>query len=224
MSAIGAERGRRFLPLVAALVAYLLWDSALLLPVKLFVVFLHELSHGLAALASGGSIERIELSADQGGVCFTRGGWRFLVLSAGYLGSLAWGAALLLLGARTKADRAVVATLGLTTLLVTLVYVRSLFGFGYGLAAGTALLAAARLLQASFADGLLRCLGTTSCLYAVWDIASDLLLRSVPGSDANALGDLTGVPGVVWGLLWMALALLGTGAALWLAGQPTTRG
>jgi hypothetical protein len=220
MSATGAEPGRRFLPLIAAFAAYLFWDSALLLPVKLFVVFLHELSHGLAAALSGGSIERIELSADQGGVCFTRGGWRFLVLSAGYLGSLGWGAALLLLGARTRLDRAVVAALGLLTLLVTLAYVRSLFGFGYGLATGAALLAAARWLPESFADGLLRCLGTTSCLYAVWDIASDLLLRSVPGSDANALGALTGVPGFVWGALWMVLALLGTGAALWAAGRP----
>jgi hypothetical protein len=42
-----------------------------------------------------------------------------------------------------------------------------------------------------------------SCLYAVWDIFSDVLLRSVPRSDAVALASLTGIPSVVWGVLWV---------------------
>ena len=46
-----------------------------------------------------------------------------------------------------------------------------------------------------------------SALYAVWDIASDVLLRSMPMSDASALADLTGVPAVVWGVLWVAASL-----------------
>ena len=41
--------------------------------------------------------------------------------------------------------------------------------------------------------------------YAIWsgDIASDVLLRSVPSSDAAALAGLTGIPAVVWGVLWV---------------------
>ena len=41
----------------------------------------------------GGRIVAIGLTFDEGGVCITDGGSRFLILNAGYLGSLAWGVA-----------------------------------------------------------------------------------------------------------------------------------
>ena len=75
----------------------------------------------------------IGLSFDEGGVCLTRGGWPFLILNAGYLGSLLWGALFLLLGGRRARARSVVGVVGLFTLAVTLVYVRTWFGFLYGL-------------------------------------------------------------------------------------------
>lgn len=191
-----------------ALAALVFWDTPFVYPLKILVVLLHEISHGLAAIATGGGIERIELRADEGGVCVTRGGSRFLILSAGYLGSLAWGALLLVVGARSRLDRPVVGVLGLGLLAVTVVYVRTLFGFAYGVVAGAALAVVAVALPAAVSDALLRLVGVVSCLYVVRDIASDLLLRDVPGSDANALAQLTGIPGVVWGGVWIVSAVL----------------
>lgn len=203
-----------WLPVVAALAALALWDSVVVWPLRLFVVFLHELSHGLAAVVTGGAIVRIELSPAEGGLCVTRGGARWFVLSAGYLGSLLWGVLFLLVGARGRRDREAVSVLGVMTLIVTLVYVRSLFGFAYGLAAGATLLAVAWKLPAAASDAVLALVGSVSCLYAVWDIASDVLLRDVPGSDANALARLTGVPAVLWGVFWVLAALAVTAWAL----------
>ena len=205
----GSETGRSIvIPLLAAIASYALWNSVLLFPLKIFVVFLHEASHGLAAVLTGGSIERIELSMNEGGVCYTRGGSRFLTTSAGYLGSLGFGALFLVLGARSRWDRAIVALLGMATLLVTLGYVRSGFGVAYGLAAGAVLVAVAWTLPASVSDALLRIVGSVSALYAIWDIASDVLIRDIPGSDANTLGAITGIPGVVWGVVWIAVSLI----------------
>jgi hypothetical protein len=211
------------LPVAAALAALLLWDSAVVYPIKIFVVFLHELSHGMAAVASGGSIVRIEPTPDQAGLCVHRGGWRFLTLSAGYLGSLLWGALLLVLGARTRLDRPIVGGLGLLTLAVTLLYVRTGFGLGYGVLAGSALLATASTLPAAVSDAVLKVVGTVSCLYAVRDIAEDALLRDIPGSDANALGALTGLPGAAWGVAWILVSLAVTAGALKLAAGGATK-
>ena len=72
-------------------VLWSLWDTALIYPLKIFVVFLHEVSHAMAAVATGGSVERILLDPHQGGAAYTVGGNGFLTLSAGYLGSLLWG-------------------------------------------------------------------------------------------------------------------------------------
>ena len=59
------------IPLVLAVIALFCWHSPLLLPVKLLTVFFHELSHGLAAILTGGSIVSIGLNLNQGGICYT---------------------------------------------------------------------------------------------------------------------------------------------------------
>jgi len=203
---------RLLLPLGLGLLALLLWDTFVVYPFRLFVVFLHEISHGLGAVVTGGEIVSIGLGFDEGGVCLTRGGSRFVVLNAGYLGSLLWGAFFLVLGAKRRQARSVIGTVGLFALVVTLLYVRTWFGFFYGLAAGLALVAVASRLKPVVSEVLLATLGATSCLYAVWDVASDVLLRTVAQSDASALARLTGVPALLWGVLWigLSLAVLGT--------------
>jgi hypothetical protein len=105
----------------------------------------------------------------------------------------------------------VIAAVGAFTLLVTLVYVRTLFGFGYGIAAGFAFLAVASKLAPEVSEMLLAAIGATSALYAVWDIASDVVFRHSGQSDAAALAQLTGIPAIVWGVLWIgfSLAVLG---------------
>jgi hypothetical protein len=197
-------------PFLLAAAVYLLWDSPAVFPLKIFTVFLHELSHGLAAVATGGAIERIELTADQGGVCWTRGGSRFLITSAGYLGSLLFGALLLVVGGRARPalQRAVVALAGAVVLGATFLWIRTGFGVAWGLLAAGTLLGTAVWLPAGASVFALRLLGITSGLYAIWDIGSDLIVRSVPSSDAGALASLTGVPGIVWGLLWGAAAVV----------------
>jgi hypothetical protein len=185
-----------------------LWDTVFVYPLKVFVVFLHEISHGLAAVLSGGRVVAIGLTFDQGGVCVTEGGSRFLILNAGYLGSLVWGALFLVLSAKTRASREIVGAVGAFVLVVTLLYVRTLFGVLYGLATGAALVAAATRLPRDLADDLLQTIGVVSCLYAVEDVASDVLTREAAGSDASALGRLTGIPAPLWGVLWIALSLV----------------
>ena len=70
-----------------------LWNTGVVDPLKIFVVFMHEVSHGLAALATGGSIKEIQIVAQEGGHAITAGGSRFWTLTAGYLGSFGVGRA-----------------------------------------------------------------------------------------------------------------------------------
>ncbi|MCG6928614.1 MAG: M50 family metallopeptidase [Acidobacteria bacterium] len=200
-------RRRLWLPLLLGLGAIVFWNTFVAYPFRVFVVFLHEISHGLAAILTGGELVSIGLSPNEAGVAVTRGGSRFLVLTAGYLGSLLFGALFLLLGSRRRWAPGVIGLIGLFTLVVTLVYVRSWFGLLYGLLAAAAFILVASKLKPEASEILLAAIGIMSCLYAVWDIASDVLLRSVPESDAAALAALTGIPAIVWGALWTALSL-----------------
>ncbi|UCF19461.1 MAG: M50 family metallopeptidase [Gemmatimonadota bacterium] len=187
---------------------WLLWNSPVIYPIKIFVVLLHEISHGLVAVATGGGIERIVITADQGGLCQCPGGSRFLVLSAGYLGSLLWGG-LILLAARGRGalPGIAAAVIGALVVAVTLLFVRNPFGVLFGVAFGVALVAAGRQLPVQGNAALLTALGLTSCLYAILDIKSDILDRPEVMSDARMLAQFTGIPTVIWGVLWIAIAL-----------------
>lgn len=186
-----------------------LWDTVVIYPVKVFVVLLHEVSHAMAAIATGGSVERIVLNANQGGAAYTVGGIPFVTLSAGYLGSLLWGVLFVMLGfSRWLRPRWIIAGVGLFVLLVTLSVVRSSFGLFFGLAFGGALLASAKYLSQRLNRILLLGLGLTSTLYAILDIKSDIIARPELRSDAAMLAEMTGIPTLFWGFLWIAIALL----------------
>ncbi|HEX4954470.1 MAG TPA: M50 family metallopeptidase [Thermoanaerobaculia bacterium] len=190
------------------------WSSWLVFPFKILVVLFHELSHALAAIATGGSVLSIELVPQEGGLARTAGGSRFLVLSAGYLGSLLWGGMILLAAAKSRLDRAVTTVLAAIVLGAALLWVRPFwsFGFAFTAAAGLALLVVSRKLGHVTNDFLLRLVGLVSLFYALFDIQSDVLARpNLCASDASQLARLTGLPTLFWGILWMLAGL----AAAW---------
>ncbi|HSW29611.1 MAG TPA: M50 family metallopeptidase [Longimicrobiales bacterium] len=187
---------------------WLLWDTVLVYPLKIFVVLLHEVSHAAAAVATGGAVERITLDPNQGGATYTLGGSRFVTLSAGYLGSLAWGSLMVVAarGRRIHPDL-VNGIIGGLVVALTAFFVRNLFGIAFGVLFGAALVLASRKLSLAGNRSLLLTLGMTSSLYAILDIKSDVLDRPHLPSDAHMLAELTGIPTLVWGLLWIGLAL-----------------
>ena len=165
-----------------------LWDTMIIYPIKVFVVLLHELSHAAAAMATGGSVERILLDPNQGGAAYTVGGSPFLPLPAGY--------------------RWIIGAIGVFVVFATVSVVRSPFGFVFGLGFGAALLLSARYLSQRVNRVLLLGLGLTSTLYAILDIKSDILSRPHLRSDAAMLAEMTGIPTIAWGFLWIGIALL----------------
>ena len=193
-----------------------------MIPLKILVVFLHELSHAMTAVFTGGDIISISVSPAQGGEAWTRGGSRFLTLSAGYLGSLLIGLALLWVALRTNLDRYVMAGLGIILLVITALYMRDLFAISFGAIGGIALLVAARFLPIDVNDLILRVIGLTSMIYVPYDIFSDTIARSSLQSDARMLAEEFGGPTIMWGGMWLFMSLVLIGFALrHLLGQAT---
>jgi hypothetical protein len=209
--------------LAAIIIAvFLLWTTPVMIPLKILVVFLHELSHAMTAVFTGGDIISISVSPAQGGEAWTRGGSRFLTLSAGYLGSLLIGLALLWVALRTNLDRYVMAGLGIILLVTTALYMRDLFAISFGAIGGIALLVAARFLPIDVNDLILRVIGLTSMIYVPYDIFSDTIARSSLQSDARMLAEEFGGPTIMWGGMWLIMSLVLIGFALrHLLGQAT---
>lgn len=192
------------------LMTIIFWNSVIFYPVKLFVVLLHEISHGLAAILTGGRISQIVIDQQLGGVCYTLGGIHFFILCAGYLGSMLWGGIILIIASRTKYDAILAGFIGGILILIAALYIRTLFGLAFTIGFGIALIAIAKFAHAKVTDFLMKFLGMTSCLYAIIDIKEDLIDRTVPGSDAYMIAKMIGFPSlsIVIGILWIIFALI----------------
>ncbi len=208
--------------LLIFIVIVFLWDTLVVYPLKIFVVFMHEVSHGLAAIVTGGSVVEIQVNPQQGGHALTQGGSRFWTLTAGYLGSLLWGGLILLLAARTHFDKAISILVGLGMVAISIGFGESTFTYLFGIGFGVVLLAVGFFLPEVVNDWILRVIGVTSCLYAILDIKSDVLDRAHLRSDARMLSEVTGLPTEFWGILWILVAIALTLWFLYLAGKPTT--
>ncbi len=204
--------------IVYFVLAVLLWDTIFLYPIKLFVVILHEFSHGLAAVVTGGEIVKIEINPEIGGFCWTRGGNRAVTLSAGYVGSIVLGALIVLITSRTKYDNILGIVIGTLLIVLTLLFIRNMFGVLFTAGLGAALVVLCVYARNSVADFLLKFIGMASCLYAIIDIKDDLIDRTVDGtgmyagikSDAFALAEHLGFPqlSVAIGIFWMIVSLI----------------
>jgi len=188
-------------------VIFALWQTPVVTPLKILVVFLHELSHALAAWLTGGTVTQISLSPQQGGFAITRGGNVFVILSAGYLGSLLLGVALLMTALRSQMDRTVIAGLGIVMALVTVFYVRDLFAAAFCTIGAAALIAMARFLGHAANDMTLRVIGLSSMIYVPYDIYDDTIARRGVQSDAQMLADNFGGTAAIWGGLWLLVSL-----------------
>jgi hypothetical protein len=208
-----ADRSKKKLRFLAGFalffaILWFFWDTPLVYPLKIFVVLLHEVSHAVMSVATGGSIDRITLDPMQGGACYCPGGNAFLTLSAGYLGSLLWGGLMLSAARRGRVKSEWVnGLIGALVVGLTLLYVRNGFGFAFGIAFGLSMFAVSRKLGDGVNRTLLLTLGLTSALYALLDIKSDILDRPEARSDAAMLAEITGIPTAVWGIVWIAVAV-----------------
>lgn len=211
---------KRYIALLLIFIAIgFLWNTVFVYPLKIFVVFMHEVSHGLAAVATGGSIVEIQINPQQGGHALTQGGSRFWTLTAGYLGSLLWGGLILLLAARTRLDKAISILIGIGMVAISIGFGESTFTYLFGIGFGVVLVAIGFYLPEVINDWVLRIIGVTSCLYAILDIKSDVLDRTHLRSDARMLSELTGIATEIWGVLWILIAIGLTGWFLYLSGK-----
>ena len=200
--------------LLLALAVAALWSTPILLPLKLLVVFFHELSHLAAALLTGGRGHALSLTPHMGGMLLSQGGNRFVILSSGYLGSLLIGLGLFLGALHGRYDRWLTAGLGATMLVVAALYVRDAFALVFCVTTGTVLMITAFWLGRAASDFLLRLIGLTSMIYVPLDIFSDTLARAGLRSDARLMAEEIGGLSVMWGAIWLTLSLWAISIAL----------
>lgn len=204
--------------LIAAAITIALWYipflSVLSYPFTIFVTFIHEGSHALAALLTGNSVQSLSVATDGSGLTQTLSVGlfsRILISSAGYLGAMTYGALLLFLIRRAVAARYVLIGSGAFVLALTVIYgLGSPFTIVMGLGIAAGLIAVALYASPRVATFFLSFLAVQSVLNAFFDLKVLFASSFWPGtqSDATNMANATGIPAIFWTLVWIALAIV----------------
>ncbi len=205
-----------------------MWPLPIVNPIKLMVVLFHELSHVVAAYATGGVAFGIAIDPGGAGVTIGFGGVEWVIVAAGYFGSFVIGALLFYLTATWEPKEVWGVICILCCLTLTFDWLNEFTAvFGYG-----ALFLMVVGIFASddvFLKPLLRLTAATCCLYPVIDVMGELLSDTADGflvrgetvgSDVTHLASLTGVSEVLYAVLWV---VLGTVTVVWLTWWSATR-
>jgi Peptidase M50B-like len=177
-------------------------------PFRLFGTFVHEICHGLAALVTGGDFLRFTVSPNLSGLAWSAGGWRWLISSAGYVGSAVFGGVLILLAARGVAARTLLMGLGIVLALLCLLFVRNLFGIATGLGLAVALYLAGARLRPPWSDMVLMVLALQLVLDGFNSMFTLLRLSAASNvqTDALSMAQATGIPAIIWTLVWAGVS------------------
>ena len=220
--------------LIATALTFALWmlpyASVLTYPFRLFVTFIHEGGHALAAVLTGNSVRSLSVSFDTSGLTETLvapGGLfsRLFISSAGYLGAIAFGALLL-----WAVRRRVKARVLLTGSALVIAALTAVFGFVVpltsftlqpftvlaGVAISVGLLAGARYLGPRAANFLAGFLAVQCVLNAVFDLKGLVYMSVASGAQTDAMNmqAATGVPAILWALMWAAVGFVIVSLAL----------
>ena len=214
--------------IIAAALSVALWFIPfawiLTYPFQLFVTFIHEGGHALAAVLTGNSVRSLSVSLDTSGLTETltpQGGLfsQLFISSAGYLGAMAFGALLLwLVRLRVKSSVVLVGSAviiaGLTAVFGFLVPLTNLSFSPFTVISGglitTGLVAAAIYASRPIASFLVSFLAVQCVLNAIFNLR-DLALLSVASNkptDAVNMYNATGLHPIIWALLWAAIAFI----------------
>ena len=208
------------------------WADYLVYPIRLFVTFVHEGSHALAAFLTGGSVQSLTIAADGSGAVYSApSGWLGAIItsSAGYLGTTVFGVLLLLLIRWSVSPNKILLASGAFVGVMTVVFglLSPIFNFlslqvGFGsvlftIFAGVVLTAAlmvlARFANARTANFAVAFLAIQCLLNSLLDLKT-LFFINAPFSgssiqtDAANMAAATGMPSIIWVVVWIVISLV----------------
>lgn len=192
-----------------------------LYPFRLFVTFVHEAGHGLAAILTGGQFIRFEVMTNGSGLATTRGGLRSIIVPSGYLGASLFGTLLFYIVNRVPYPRIIAVVLSVGLILLSLVYGQtSRVALTVGVAFGLVVLLVGLFATRYMIVFLLNVLAIMTALNAVLDLFFLTQNTHARTPDGRALNDaaaftqeiMPNTPPQLWAWIWAILStlLLGT--------------
>jgi len=168
--------------------------------------YFHEVSHGIAAILTGGNVLRIQLFANGAGLCTTQGGIGFIITFAGYAGATLWGWGIYKLASAHQKVAQVFSVLIFILLVSSIVFWGRdlLTWFILGVLAALFLLTI-KLQKIHYLQRLMQLFGLLILLNSL--SSPSYLLDGRHLGDGAALASMTFIPEIIWIAIWFLIAL-----------------
>jgi len=173
------------------------------------VVIIHEISHAISAIVSGGKVIAFNIGFDLGGKCETENGNNIFIAAAGYLGSLLFGLLIFYSTYNKKIGKWLLIIIALLILITSVSLMQNFSLILLAVLYSVLLLVSAFFLHIRIDSYILKLFGMLSCIYVLFDIKEDIFSTNSVISDASILSDLINVPTIAIGLIWLIISLLG---------------
>lgn len=169
--------------------------------------FFHEISHGLMAIATGGSIVSLTLNYDGSGHCISQGGVLLLVSFFGYFGSALWGFLIYLLAdnIRLQFSRPLMALFIGVLLLTMLLWAENLSTYLILAAMITFFCFFYKFTDVTALRSVLQFIGIFVLLDAIRSPLA--LIDGRDRGDGAHLSDITFIPEFIWIGIWLLSGL-----------------
>ncbi|MEW6981850.1 M50 family metallopeptidase [Colwelliaceae bacterium 6471] len=176
------------------------------IPFKWLESFFHEISHGFAAILTGGKILQIELFPNGAGLCTTRGGSRFIVSFMGYSGAIVWGSIIYMMALSHQRVSQIFSVLLIILLSCTLLlWVRDVLTFLIVIILLALFIVKLKMSNLQSLQMILRFTGLMVLLNSL--MSPFYLIDGRNIGDGNTLAALTGIPEIFWVIIWFSLGI-----------------
>lgn len=176
------------------------------IPFKWLESYFHEISHGLAALITGGTIVKIQLFPNGAGLCTSRGGSALLISFMGYAGASIWGAIIFSLASAHKRLALTFSSLLVALLVLSIgFWVRDVLTLIIILLLLVLLLLPYKFKKLHYFQPLLQLTGMMVLLNSLYSPLHLFDGRSI--GDGAALAELTFLPELLWVVIWLTIAM-----------------
>jgi hypothetical protein len=197
-----------WLHVALAVLALVFWDTPFIKPFRVFVVWMHEMGHAIATLATGGQVAELRVRWNESGHVLSSGGIRPIISSAGYVGAACVGALLIYCGRWGGAQRYLLAIIGMAQVFMAAWYTPiDGVDFWFGVGCGVILTFIAFRFDV-WANVLATWIGVMLCLYSLHDFRTDLWMQTEQ-TDAGILAKYWGAPILAYpiALVWAAVSV-----------------
>ncbi len=200
-----------------------LWNHAVVGPFKAVSLVFHKIGHALAAALSGFGVSAFGMIyGNSGDILFGADSWvaSFIIANSGYIASILFCLLIVFLK-KTKAKRYTVGSIAIIYMGISMAFSSSIRTLVTSLLFSGIVILILMIQKDGLSDLMMDIIGMSMAAYVIYDTFVNTILLKLnvqlsivkrwgtePPGDIVRLSELTGFPTLVWGAIWLAIAVV----------------